>query len=247
MEIRQADFARLAKVSRATVSGKIKNKTLIVNSAGLLDTDNSVNSAYVETRRRKTEDAAAFGGGNIRPSNNIKPMKLSSSSPGAIAAPGATATTATGSARAEGIPEELLGLTIRELVTRYGNMANVEKYVHILRDLTSADEKDQRIKERRHELVEKDFIISRVFSFLDVLMNQLIDYPESIIDTIVAKIQTSPTSARADTVIILQNGLTGIIGNAKEAITKEINGLKTKYQEDDPLTEIKEKLEEVGS
>jgi hypothetical protein len=40
--------------------------------------------------------------------------------------------------------------------------------------------------------------------------------------------------------------MTGIIGNAKDVIIKEINSLKTKYQDNDPLAEIKERLDEVG-
>ena len=245
MEIRQAEFARLAKVSRATVSEKIKNKTLVVNSAGLLDTDNSVNNAYLENRRQKVAAAAAFAGGTIAQENGKKENPRPSS-PRGVPTTGTT-TAATGSQAGTGVPEEMLGLTIRELINRYGNMANVEKYVRILKDLTAADEKDQRVRERRLALIEKDFVVSRVFSYLDVLMNQLIDYPESVIDTIIAKVQTAPAAARADAVLTLRNGMTGIIGNAKDVIVKEINSLKTKYQEDDPLAEIQERLDEVSA
>jgi hypothetical protein len=245
MEIRQAEFARLVKVSRATVSEKIKNKTLVVNSAGLLDTDNSVNNAYLENRRQKVAAAAAFAAGTVTQGNEKK--ETSKPSPPRGAPTTGTTAAATGSQAGTGVPEEMLGLTIRELINRYGNMANVEKYVRILKDLTAADEKDQRVRERRLALIEKDFVVSRVFSYLDVLMNQLIDYPESVIDTIIAKVQTAPTAARADAVLTLRNGMTGIIGNAKDVIVKEINGLKTKYQEDDPLAEIQERLDEVGA
>jgi hypothetical protein len=243
MEIRQAEFARLAKVSRATVSEKIKNKTLVVNSAGRLDTDNSVNSAYLANRRRKEEEAASFA--SVKTNNNCD--KKRTEQPSAPRGAQTTAGTSTGGQGTTGVPEEMLGLTIRELINRYGNMANVEKYVRMLRDLTAADEKDQRIRERRLALIEKDFVVSRVFSYLDVLMNQLIDYPESVIDIIVAKVQTSPETARADAVITLRNGMTGIIGNAKDVIIREINGLKTKYQENDPLAEIQERLDEVSA
>jgi len=239
MEIRQAEFARLAGVSRATVSEKIKNKTLVVNSAGRLDTDNAVNSAYLANRRQKASDALS-GGPIIQGNEKGKP----NSSPSRGSSTTWTTTTATGSQT--GVPEEKLGLTIRDLITKYGNMANVEKYVRILKDLTAADEKDQRVRERRLSLIEKDFVVSRVFAYLDVLMNQLIDYPESVIDMIIAKVQMDPSAARVDAVITLRNGMTGIIGNAKDVIIKEINSLKTKYQDNDPLAEIKERLDEVG-
>ena len=46
-------------VSSVAVFKKIKNKTLIVNAAGFLDTDNPVNAAYLSKHKRKADVAAA--------------------------------------------------------------------------------------------------------------------------------------------------------------------------------------------
>jgi hypothetical protein len=59
MEVKPAELARMAGVSRATISGKIKNKTLIVNAAGYLDTENPVNAAYLSKHKQKRNEAAA--------------------------------------------------------------------------------------------------------------------------------------------------------------------------------------------
>jgi hypothetical protein len=59
MEVKPAEFARIAGVSRPSISGKIQNKTLIVNAAGLLDTDNPVNARYISKHKQGAAETAA--------------------------------------------------------------------------------------------------------------------------------------------------------------------------------------------
>jgi hypothetical protein len=249
MEVRQAEFARMAGVSRATISEKVKIKTLVCNSAGMLDTDNATNRAYLDKRQREFQNHMNTTGPSFTGPQSNTPSNLSFSQP-LQGASGYVPQISTGSctevSKITGLPEELLGLTIRELVMRYGSVANLEKYVRMLKDLTTADEKDQKIRERRLALVEKDFVISRVFAYLDVLMNQLLDYPESSTDLLIAKALSGHENARGEIVATLRDGLTRIIAGAKETIVKEINGLRLKYQNSDPLAEIREQIEEAG-
>jgi hypothetical protein len=58
MEVKPAAFARLAGVSRQSVSEKIKSKTLLVNAAGMLDTENPINAEYLAVRHRKAKETA---------------------------------------------------------------------------------------------------------------------------------------------------------------------------------------------
>jgi acetone carboxylase gamma subunit len=50
------------------------------------------------------------------------------------------------------IPRQLLGMTIRELITRYQGIDSVERYIKVLQDLTDLDEKYLLIQERRLKL-----------------------------------------------------------------------------------------------
>ena len=59
MEVSKADFARMAGVSKAAISKKSKNKRLIVNSAGLLDTDNPINRMYLEKHQKELNKCLA--------------------------------------------------------------------------------------------------------------------------------------------------------------------------------------------
>ncbi len=54
MEVLPAEFARQAGVTRQSISAKIKNGTLILNSAGKLDTENPVNAGYLNLKRQQS-------------------------------------------------------------------------------------------------------------------------------------------------------------------------------------------------
>jgi hypothetical protein len=170
MEVKAATFARMAGVSRPSISGKIKNKTLIVNAAGFLDTDNPVNARYIAEHNRKAEAAAAQGyainGGGPAPyGGQVSPVKLPA--PAAPASPPRALDDFEISQLAGGIPRELLNLSLRELVIRYPGLEKIERYAKILKDITMSAEKEQRIQERNLTLIEKDFVVSRVFGFID--------------------------------------------------------------------------------
>jgi hypothetical protein len=79
-------------------------------------------------------------------------------------------------------------MTIRELVIAHSGVQGIERYTKILRDLTATAEKEQRTKERGLNLIEKDFVTSRLFAFVDVVCKQIIEYPESAADAIIAKL-----------------------------------------------------------
>lgn len=221
-------------VSPSVVSRKIKNNTLARNAAGLLDTDNPVNSRYMSRRRLKSNARALADDGK----NAERVLKRADFQ----------AFDDYETAEHAGLPQKMLGMTIRELVVKYRGLDGLETYVKMLRDLTAADEKDQRVQERRLQLVEKDFIVARVFQFLDTLMKQILEYPESAVDEIVSLALSEGGGARLDVSRKMQAGLTRIIKGAKERVMEELAGLKAKYQSGGGLEEklemIAEKLED---
>jgi hypothetical protein len=247
MEVKPAEFARLSGVSRQSINGKIKNKTLILNSAGMLDTENPVNAAYMSKHGRAGGFGGGFGNGYGYFSGGGQqtgPPGIESPAgpePGAAVLQTGAAGSKTGDggdllmSKAAGVPAQLLDLTLRELVTRYGgNLQNLEKHAKVLRDLTMASEKEQRIQERRLALIEKDFVVSRLFQFIDVLMKQLLEYHASAAVTITATVLSFGVVASMDAEravdLKLKNDLETIISGAKQQILAELNGLKSKYQ-----------------
>jgi len=234
MEVLPAEFARQAGVTRQSIFAKIKKGTLIQNSAGKLDTENPVNAGYLSAKRRRWEEIQATTNTIIaKEKSDIQSKGLYKNLSDPVAA------------SAIGVPAELLDLTLKELVMRYSGILPLEKHAKILKILVESAEKEQRIKERRLTLVDKDFVVSRIFQYVDNLMIQILEYPESTADDIVARVLAEKEAARHTVVEAMKTGLSKIIANAKEQVINELNGLKHKYHEDDPsytLAELKQEI-----
>lgn len=243
MEVKPAEFARMAGVSRASISGKISNKTLIVNAAGLLDTENQLNAAYLSRHRQKRAEmeAAAYvdtGGVKSFTSETFKP-------PGPPQDDFALAQIA-------GVPaRSMLNMTLRDIVLQYPGLDKIERYSKILKDITMSAEREQRIQERGLSLIPKDFVISRVFGFVDGLIKQIVEYPESAVDRIIALANSESETTRIDIIETMTGGIGQIIAGAKKSIIDELNSLKNKYQNEiqnhNQIEEIKEAIQEAQS
>jgi hypothetical protein len=221
MKLKPADFAREAGVSRQAISTKIKNKTLMVDAAGYMDTDNPINSAYISDPDRSRRKAAIS-------TPAVQTVSLPAASP-VPPLPGSDASIAA----AAGTAVEMLSLTIRELVMAHAGVQGIERYARTLRDLTATAEKEQRTKERGLRLIEKDFVTSRLFTFVDVVCKQIIEYPESAADSIIAKILSEGPEARPSLVGMMQEALGRIVAGTKNQIIKELASLKGKYQKEE--------------
>lgn len=245
MEVTQAEFARMADVSRASISGKIKNKTLIINAAAMLDTDNPVNAAYLSKHRQKQAEAAAvtqIKSGDVK---SFTGETFSGSGPPPGARPDDSALMQFAGITAR----EMLNMTLRELVYNFPGIEKIERYSKILKEMTMSAEREQRIQERGLTLIPKDFVLSRVFGFLEDLIKRVIEYPESAVDRIIALANSDSETIRIDIVETMIEGLSQIISNSKILVIEELNGLKSKYQkeiaEHDRIEEITEAIEEA--
>jgi len=236
-EVTQSDFARICGVAASVISRKIKNNTLVRNAAGLLDTENPVNARYAARRRLKNNAAALEAADPASPAEDKRPIPqpvdFTQMSDREIS-------------EHAGLPQRLLGLTLRQLVKEFKGLPGMQDYVRMLKDMTVTDEREQKVRERRLQLVEKDFITARQIQYLDSLMRQLLEYPESAVDEIIALVQAEGNAARLDVSRKLEAGISKIIKNSKDELVKELSGLRSKYQDDDRLGEkIKEAIAEA--
>lgn len=251
MEVIAAEFARMAGVSRMAISGKIKNGTLILNSGGKLDTDNPLNRTYLDKKREKqkaTLQAQELSKAVAQINENRTKEKVTIRKSSSLPEPDGELKTG----QADDMAACMLNSTLQELIMRYGDTKGIADYAKILRDLTAADEREQKTQERRMLQIPKDFVVSRLFSFVDQLMNKLLDVPESVSDQVIAlALSADENTRRQDVINVLSDNLTRCIAGCKEHIISELNGLKGKYdrQEDDSATaiaDLSDKLEELG-
>lgn len=259
MEVSASEFARMCGVSAMAVSKKIKNGTLIRNSGKKLDTDNPVNRRYLERKQKKIkaqlemqaiENAATDAAGGT-------PAALPSSLEQEAASQVAGSTVY----RAERRPAQelknqiaasdhksrmMMDMTIAELLRTFGTMDNIEQFSKIQRDLSAADEREQRTQEKRLLQIPKDFVVQKVFGYVDLLMNQLLDVPESVCDQVIAVALSGGDEARLNVMRILSDNLTKVISGAKDHIIGELNSLKGKYdKQDSSAAAVAEKLAET--
>ena len=202
-------------VTPASINGKVKSGTLIINSGKKLDTDNPVNREYLTSKQNKQQLAVqAKDAGETAGAKDAKP-KI----PEGVAAP----------VIGEGLNEAMLGMTLGQLVANYGGTAGIERFAKTLQTLTSSREKELRIQERRQELVPKDWVTSHLFGYIDQLMNKLLDWPEGAADTIIAKVLANKEEGRGLIVNYIRDGLARCISDAKLHVISELNGLRGKY------------------
>lgn len=289
----------MAGVSAMAVSKRIKSGTLIRNSAKKLDTDNSVNRAYLERMQAKMKsrleiramEAAIANGGGFGASAVAGglPNATGAESVG-IGADGCPALVDSGGEASRGnatfsrLPQnvgeradfaaqaavssasnggrvaaanvnpmatarvagDMLNMTVRQLIMRHGSLDNVEKYSKILRDLSAADEREQRTQEKRMLQIPKDFVVQRIFGYVDQLMNQLLDVPEAVCDQVIAVSLAGGDGVRVSVMHILSDNLTKCISGAKEHITGELNALRGKYDRQADMTqEVAQEIERM--
>jgi len=247
MEVKPAEFARQAGVSRASISEKIKKKTLIVNAAGMLDTENPVNAGYLSKHRRRAAETEAAELLKASGGKSFTGETFSGSGPPYNPTARPDDFTIMESA---GVPaREMLNMTLREIVLKFPSIEKIERYAKILKDTTMSAEREQRIQERALTLIPKDFVISRLFPFLEGIIKQVIEYPEAVADRIIALASRETETTRSEVVETLTIGLTQIIAGAKENIIAELNGLRSKYQKDieshDQIEQLKDAIEEA--
>jgi hypothetical protein len=75
-------------------------------------------------------------------------------------------------------------------------------------------------------------------------MKQLLEYPDSVVDEIMAIVISRETDARPHIIMLIKQGLGKVIAGSKDHIVKELNGLREKYNEDDNFEKI-ERIKEV--
>ena len=135
MEVRPAEFARMAGKSAAAIC---KNKSLIVNSAGMLDTENPVNAAYLAKHRQRAAETSAAEQIKNSGAKSFTGETFSGSSP-----PNETIKYANDTFNdfallaVAGLPaREFLNMTLREIVIKHPGIDKIERYAKILKDTT---------------------------------------------------------------------------------------------------------------
>jgi hypothetical protein len=128
------------------------------------------------------------------------------------------------------LPRKLLNMNMKDLVLRHGNLKEIDNLSKILPRLFMAQEKETKDNERKNLLVPKEWTESKMFLYLEILGNRILDYPENAVDKIIAYTLSDKTTARLKSIELMRNDLSVFIEDTKSKITNEIERLIEKYQ-----------------
>ncbi len=117
-----------------------------------------------------------------------------------------------------GLPFRMSKLTLFELVSRYGGPMQLDKWAGILSKLMTAMEKDQKSRERKNELIEKDFVTSNVFLYLNIFMDAMFDIAESQTEVIISMVLSDVETAKHKMPELRKKAYTKISKEAKKSI-----------------------------
>ena len=231
MEVTPAEFARQAFVSRQSINGKLKSRTLVLNSAGKLDTDNPINRAYLDKHQQKLKQDAATEA-------FLQKQKQEISQQAEI-----TANNLIDNIESSGnmSAADLQNMTLGEIVRKFGSMDGIDKFVKLQKDLVTIEEKNQRLQEKRLQLLPRDFVIARLFGFQQQQASRVLDVPEAGADQIVAMVMANPDGCRQKIIEYMRDLLSRAIGGAKDHVVNELSSLRAKY--DDNMESLSEKID----
>ncbi len=233
MEVTPAEFARQAFVSRQSINGKIKNGTLIINSAGKMDTDNPINRAYLEKHRNQLQQDAATEAFLQKQKMEIQ----------AAAEKSANDLLENIQNNNQISAAELQEMTLGEIVRKFGNLEGIDRFVKLQKDLVTIEEKNQRLQEKRLQQLPRDFVIARLFGFQQQQASRVLDVPEAGADQIIAMVLANPEGCRQKIIEYMRDLLSRAIGGAKEHVINELSSLRAKY--DDNSDSISDKIDEL--
>jgi len=261
-EIIPAQLAKILNLKRQAVYMAIRRGNLDLNSGGMIDTQNNKNQSWlishglselsiqsaIATIRKKAESKP-----KIKPlSNPLPEIRQNIKEKPIIIQPEqieaiekyidnnknnlSQSDQDIDSAKFEdvtGLPSRMMGLTLYELVKRYGGPMGLESYSKILQRLMGAMLQDQKIQTDRLKLIEKDFTISRIFIYLETLSNRLFDYCESAPIDFISLTQSGCETIEIEIKKKMRKDISLLLKESKESIKRELENLKNKYQKKD--------------
>lgn len=198
-----------------------------------MDTDNPINRAYLEKHRNQLQQDAATEAFLQKQKSEIQ----------AAAEKSANDLLDNIQNNNQISAAELQGMTLGEIVRKFGNLEGIDRFVKLQKDLVTIEEKNQRLQEKRLQQLPRDFVIARLFGFQQQQASRVLDVPEAGADQIIAMVLANPDGCRQKIIEYMRDLLSRAIGGAKEHVINELSSLRAKY--DDNSDSISDKIDEL--
>ena len=231
MEVRAIDIVNALGCSKASISKETRKGNLIRGDDKLYDLQNPTNQQFLVKRGINLSHFGSDGNTKKKEVNNKKsetsltkkPKKKEIKSNDNDCSDFESIT---------GIPEEYMDMSIKNLVMKHGGPLQLKIYVEILQKLFASNKIDVEIQERRRILIEKDFVEKQIFPYLNLFMQQVFDYPESVIEKEIAEIKADEDRARVEIPKMHRENISRIAKDVRKKIMSQIKSLYKKHDKE---------------
>lgn len=245
LKLSTKEFSRLANVSQEAIRQAVKNNKLKRDNQFRYDLNDKINIAYLIekgiTPKKINEFSRAVSGReieNIELNYKKQEHSLKTNSKNEAKNKKSSSNTKNNEQLIDekkfkditGLPSELMHKTIEELVFEYDEPQILKLWTDIYYKILQSQERAQKIKERDLELIEKDFVMSKLFKHLELLHLRLLDYPESAIDNLIALARTNNKNIRVTLIDDMSKDFSRILSETKELMKRELKDLIYKYE-----------------
>jgi hypothetical protein len=132
-----------------------------------------------------------------------------------------------------GLAKKYLNMKIGELVRVRGGVQGLKEWSSIYKMLITADKTDQDLRERRNQLIEKDFAISNLKKYIDLFMEEVFNTAEAQTETIISLVLSDIEEARKEIPKLRMKSYSKIAKNTKKSLKDSMKRLKVKYDNSD--------------
>jgi hypothetical protein len=253
-EINSSQLAKIAGLNRQAVYNAIRRGKIISNTAGKVDTQNKKNIEWMRQHGISENDVIQFL--NEIQNKQQKKQKIKAKSnpmskirekiekkeinidPEIIQKTEQYFTPESKNKTDDellfedisGLPAKMMKLNLFQLVIRYGGPMQLSAYSLILQRIMSASKIDQETRMKRLELIEKDFIISRVMLYIETLSKMLFDHADSFPIKVISLVRSEIDMVEIEIKKSMREYYSILIKDTKEKIKDELENLKKKYE-----------------
>lgn len=243
MKLTAVKIAELTNTSKANISKLTKNGKLIRSNDKYYNIDDSVNLDYLLSKgvtkekilalsvNNKDNTEKSSSGLNKKPNIVKKEIKvLPDKKP--ILEPENQEMSFDEFDNITGLPERMMSLTLMELVSKYGGPMQLDKWAGILQKLMNAHKTEVSIERDRLTLIEKDFVISQVFKFIDEFINKIFDSVDAQNEIIFSLAKSGDDEAKIKIKKMRLDNYSKLSKDAKEIIVNNLKKMRDKYASD---------------
>lgn len=247
MDLRAIDISTLTETSKANISKLTRNGVLVKNEKKRYDSENEINKKYLLSKGVKQSDIELFFQSNSKKEpdkpkkekqvpeketeikENLLPEKVEKIEFYDEKKPQNENFNDDIFEDVSGLPSKMMGLTLMELVRNYGGPMQLEKWAAILQKIMTAQKAEVSIQRDRLTLIEKDFVLSQIFKFVDEFINQIFDLADSQNEIIFSLAKTGTDEAKMKIKKMRVDSYSKILKETKKIINTNLNKMKDKY------------------